>query len=99
MGGESIYGEKFEDENFELKHTKKHLLSMANAGEDTNGSQFFITFDKTPWLDGKHVVFGEVVSGQTTINEMEQCGDESGSVMDEVKIVDSGEIEQEVPAE
>lgn len=71
-GGESIYGEKFADENFKAKHTEKYLLSSANAGRNTNGSQFFITFEKTKWLDGKHVVFGRVERGQAVVEAMQR---------------------------
>ena len=91
-GGESIYGEKFADENFQLKHTKPNLLSMANAGPNTNGSQFFITFISTPWLDGKHVVFGEVLEGEDLVSKLESIGSPSGKTKQSVKIVDSGEL-------
>ena len=91
-GGESIYGEKFPDENFNIKHTKPHLLSMANAGPNTNGSQFFITFAATSWLDGRHTVFGEVLEGADVVNALEKIGSGSGTPAKKAKIVDSGEI-------
>jgi peptidylprolyl isomerase len=87
-GGESIYGEKFADENFELKHTEAGMLSMANAGPNTNGSQFFITVDATPWLDGKHVVFGKVVEGMDVVEAMEAQGSRSGGTKTEVVLAD-----------
>ena len=91
-GGESIYGAKYADENFKLHHTKSMLLSSANAGPDTNGSQFFITFAQTPWLDGHHVVFGEVIQGADTVHALEAIGSKSGDTSAVAKIVASGEM-------
>jgi peptidyl-prolyl cis-trans isomerase B (cyclophilin B) len=97
-GGESIYGAKFPDENFKLKHTKKGLLSMANSGKDTNGSQFFITTIITSWLDGKHVVFGEVLSGYDVVDKIQNVPKNPGDKPKQtVKIAKSGELE--VPEE
>lgn len=91
-GGESIYGAKFADENFTLKHTTPGLLSMANAGPNTNGSQFFLTTVPCPWLDGKHVVFGSVVEGMDVVETMEQVGSRSGQTSAPVVIADCGEL-------
>jgi len=91
-GGESIYGEKFADENFKLKHTGPGDLSMANAGPNTNGSQFFICTVKTAWLDGKHVVFGKTVEGLDVVKKMEAAGSASGTTSKDVVIADCGQL-------
>ena len=91
-GGKSIYGEKFADENFTRKHDRPGLLSMANAGPNTNGSQFFVTTVPCPWLDGKHVVFGEVIEGFDVVKKIEVQGSRSGATHARITIEASGEL-------
>ncbi|KAG2172765.1 hypothetical protein INT43_000112 [Umbelopsis isabellina] len=91
-GGKSIYGEKFADENFTLKHTGPGILSMANAGPNTNGSQFFICTVQTTWLDGKHTVFGSVVEGMDVVKAVEKYGSQTGRTSATVTIADCGQL-------
>ena len=91
-GGKSIYGNKFEDENFQLKHTGPGILSMANAGPNTNGSQFFLCTAKTSWLDGKHVVFGSVVEGMEVVKKIESYGSQSGKTSQKITVTACGQL-------
>merc|ERR1712050_315375 len=91
-GGKSIYGNKFEDENFKLKHTGPGILSMANCGPNTNGSQFFLCTVKTEWLDGKHVVFGSVVEGMDVVKAVEKFGSNDGTTKAKIIVADCGQL-------
>eukprot|EP00382_Lankesteria_abbotti_P005720 CAMPEP_0113846982 /NCGR_PEP_ID=MMETSP0372-20130328/1610_1 /TAXON_ID=340204 /ORGANISM="Lankesteria abbotti" /LENGTH=145 /DNA_ID=CAMNT_0000816187 /DNA_START=118 /DNA_END=555 /DNA_ORIENTATION=- /assembly_acc=CAM_ASM_000359 len=91
-GGQSIYGNKFQDENFKLRHNRAFLLSMANAGPNTNCSQFFITTVECPWLDGKHVVFGSVLDGIEIVKRIESFGSNSGKTSQRIVIENSGQL-------
>jgi len=97
-GGKSIFGDKFPDENFILKHEDAGFLSMANAGPDTNGSQFFITFAKTPWLDGRHTIFGKVLEGMKVVRNVEKLKTNSrDQPAKDVVVADCGALELEKP--
>ena len=90
--GESIYGSSFNDENLNLKHHKRGMLTMNNTGPDTNNSQFLVTFGETPWLDGYHVVVGELVEGEEVLREVETIGTRDGKAKEVIKIENCGEV-------
>lgn len=92
IGGKSIYGPRFDDENFDIVHGGAGTLSMANAGPNSNGSQFFICTADTPWLNGKHTVFGKVTNGMNVVRAMENVGSQSGATSKEVKITNCGQL-------
>jgi len=91
-GGESIYGSIFSDENLKLKHYKRGMLTMNNCGPDRNNSQFLVTFDETPWLDGYHVIVGEMVEGEEVLKEIETLGSREGKPKAVIKVEDCGEV-------
>merc|ERR1711971_1147395 len=91
-GGKSIYGAKFADENFKLSHTAPGVLSMANAGPNTNGSQFFLCTVETPWLDGKHCVFGQVVEGMNVVKTIESYGSGNGKTRTQIVVANCGQL-------
>ncbi|KAL7672215.1 hypothetical protein ACOME3_007109 [Neoechinorhynchus agilis] len=92
-GGRSVYGEKFDDENFDLKHTRAGFVSMANSGPNSNNSQFFITLDACDWLDGRHVVFGEIIDGMKVVKRIEMCGTKNGTPKKNVIISSCGIVD------
>lgn len=98
-GGNSIYGRSFADENFKLKHSAPGILSMANAGPNTNSSQFFITTAAASWLDGVHVVFGKVVSGMDVVKKIESYGSKTGTPKEKITIFDCGEVKADMQRE
>ena len=97
-GGKSIYGQRFADENFKLAHAGAGVLSMANCGRNTNGSQFFLCTTVTTHLNGKHCVFGQIIKGYDVVKAVESVGSMSGSTSCKIEVVDCGELSAEEKA-